>query len=154
MSLLIQHHNKILTKNKAGKPNGWLLPIFNVHDEIITPERHPQQVYLTVVSPSEIKGPHLHLKRWGLFTCIRGNVKIVARVDNRYEEYLSGEQYDFATIQVPAGVPAAIQNIGTEEAYVLNMPSPAWQPHDQDEHSVSFGDYTFTWPEKYSKCLH
>ncbi len=141
MSLLIQRHAKIQTRNRWGQPNGWLLPIFNINDGVISPEQIPQQVYLTVVTPGGVKGPHLHRKRWGLFTCIKGNVKIVVRTQNGYEEYLSGEDYEFATIQVPADVPALIQNIGGQEAYVLNLPSPAWRPDDQDEHPISFDDY-------------
>ena len=145
MPLLVQHHPKIITKNKEGRSNGWLVPIFNVHDGLIDDAQHPRQVYLTVIAPREIKGPHLHLKRWGLFTCIRGNAKIVVRTEKGYEEYLTGEDCEFATIQVPAGVPAALQNIGDKEAYMLNMPSPAWHVDDQDEHPVTFDNYTFTW---------
>jgi hypothetical protein len=44
---------------------------------------------------------------------------------NGYEEYVTGKDYELSTIQVPAGVPAALQNIGDQEAYMLNMPSPA-----------------------------
>lgn len=146
MPLFIQHHPKIITKNKEGRSNGWLVPVFNVHDGLIDEAQHPRQVYLTVIAPGEVKGPHLHLNRWGLFTCIQGNAKIVVRTENGYEEYLTGEDYEFATIQVPAGMPAALQNISDEEAYMLNMPSPAWHVDDQDEHPVSFDDYTFTWP--------
>lgn len=148
MPLLFQKHAKISTKNIEGKPNGWLVPIFNVHDGLVGPEQTPRQVYLTVIAPMEIKGPHLHMKRWGLFTCIRGNAKIVVRTDIGYEEYLTGEDHDFATIQVPAGVPAALQNLGGHEAYMLNMPSPAWHVDDKDEHPVDFDDYTFKWPEQ------
>lgn len=148
MPLFVQHHPKIITKNNEGRSNGWLVPMFNVHDGLIDEAQHPRQVYLTVIAPREIKGPHLHLKRWGLFTCIRGNAKIVVRTETGYEEYLTGDDYEFATIQVPAGVQAALQNIGDEEAYMLNMPSPAWHVDDQDEHPVSFDNYTFTWPEQ------
>jgi dTDP-4-dehydrorhamnose 3,5-epimerase len=143
MSVLVQCHPKIITKNKDGRSNGWLLPIFNVHDGVVAPEQYPKQVYLTIVAPREIKGPHLHLKRWGLFTCIRGNAKIIAHTAGGYEEYFTGEDYEFATVQVPAGIPAALQNIGDKEAYILNMPSPAWHKDDQDEHPVSFDDYEF-----------
>ncbi len=146
MQVLVQKHPKIVTKNKEARPNGWLVPIFNVHDRFISNAQHPQQAYLTVIAPREVKGPHLHMKRWGLFTCIIGNAKIVVRTESGYEEYLTGEDYEFATIQIPAGVPAALQNIGAKEAYMLNMPSPAWHIDDQDEHPVSFDDYTFTWP--------
>ena len=148
MTIPVYRHPKIVTKNTEGRPNGWLVPIFNVHDGVIDASQYPKQVYLTVIAPGEIKGPHLHLKRWGLFTCIRGNAKIVVRTEKGYEEYLTGEDNGFATIQVPAGVPAALQNIGDEDAYMLNMPSPAWHKDDLDEHSVSFDDYVFKWPLK------
>ena len=138
-------HVPIITKDKNGDVNGFLVPIFNVHDGWLDPEHYPQQVYLTVVSPGKVKGPHLHLKRWGLFTCIKGNAKIIIRTESGYEEHLTGQDHDFATIQVPAGIPAALQNIGDTDAYILNMPAPAWQVDDQDEHPVSFDDYNFTW---------
>jgi dTDP-4-dehydrorhamnose 3,5-epimerase len=139
-------HQRIPTRDAAGQLTGFLIPVFNVHDLWVSPEQHPQQVYLTVVAPGMVKGPHLHLKRWGLFTCIKGNAKIIVRADAGYEEFLTGDQHDFATVQVPAGVPAALQNIGDEDAYILNMPAPAWRPDDQDEHPVTFDGYRFEWP--------
>jgi len=144
-------HPRIVTKGNGGRPNGFLVPIFNVHDRMVEAAQHPQQVYLTVADPGEIKGPHLHMKRWGLFTCIVGNGRIVVRGANGYEEFLTGEDHGFASVQVPAGVPAALQNIGSGPAYFLNMPSPAWHPDDTDEQAVSFDDYTFTWPGKPGK---
>lgn len=140
--------SRIVTKNPTGTVNGFLVPLFNVHDGWLGPEQHPQQVYLTVVSPGMVKGPHLHLTRWGLFACVKGNGKVVVRTDAGYEEYLTGEDYEFALVQVPAGVPAALQSIGDSDAYFLNMPSPAWRADDQDEHPVSFDDYQFSWPDR------
>lgn len=148
MPISVHRHPRITTKNREGRSNGWLVPIFNVHDGIIDESQYPRQVYLTVIAPGEVKGPHLHLKRWGLFTCIRGNAKVIVRTEKGYEEYLTGEDNEFATIQVPAGVPAALQNIGATDAYMLNMPSPAWHIDDQDEHPISFDNYTFAWPAK------
>lgn len=145
MKILTQTHDKIITKDKNGKVNGFLLPIYNVNDRVISPSQHPKQIYLTVIFPGHVKGPHLHKKRWGLFTCIKGNIKVIIKKEERYEEHLSGQDYFYATIQVPAGVPSALQNIGDEDAYVLNMPAPAWRADQQDEHPVSFDDYTFTW---------
>ena len=135
---------KIGTKDLVGADNGFLIPIMNVHDNFVAPEQWPKQVYLTVVAEGKVKGPHLHHKRWGLFTCIRGNLKIVVRVDDKYQEYFSGEDHGFATVQVPASVPAALVNIGKGDAYVLNMPSPAWHTDDRDEWDVRFDDYDFT----------
>lgn len=145
MSVVTFPNPKIATRGATGESNGFLVPIFSVHDEKIAPAQHPQQVYLTVVAPGCVKGPHLHMKRWGLFTCIKGNVRIVLKMSHGYDEYVSGEAHEFRTVQVPAGVGTALQNIGSEDAYVLNMPSPAWNAIDQDEHFIHFQDYEFRW---------
>ena len=141
MPLSSKKNPKFPTKDRNGKPNGFLVPIFNVHEGFIDEAQFPKQVYLTVVAPDSAKGPHLHMKRWGMFTCIKGNVKIVARTEHGYEEHLSGEDHGFATIQLPAGIPAALVNIGSVDAYVLNMPAPAWHVEDQDDHPASFPDF-------------
>lgn len=143
MAILVQSHRKIRTRNKDGVENGFLIPIFSVHDKVLKPEQYPQQVYLTVISPRGVKGPHLHLKRWGLFTCIRGNARVIVRTQTGYQQFFTGEDHGYVTIQVPAGVPAALQNLGDAEAYMLNMPSPAWREDDQDEHPVTFEEAVF-----------
>jgi dTDP-4-dehydrorhamnose 3,5-epimerase len=142
-TILTYTHQKIVTRDAEGEENGFLVPIFNVHDGLVAATQYPQQVYLTTVAPKSVKGPHLHLKRWGLFTCIKGNVRIILRTDQGYEEFWSGEDHAFRTVQVPAGIPAALQNTGEEAAYVLNMPAPAWRPEDQDEHAVTFDESAF-----------
>jgi dTDP-4-dehydrorhamnose 3,5-epimerase len=141
--IICKKNKKFPTKNNSGVPNGFVVPIINVHDHFVADEQWPKQVYLTVAAPKEIKGPHLHYKRWGLFTCIKGDIKIVVKIDGKYLEYFSGENYEFQTVQVPAGIPAALVNIGDVDAYILNMPSPSWHPDDLDEWDVTFDDYTF-----------
>ena len=44
---------------------------------------------------------------------------------------------------MPTGVPAALQNLGQTEAFVLNMPNPAWTPEMKDEYSADFSDFKF-----------
>ena len=136
---------KIVTKDKDGAVNGFLIPVYNINEKFIPRERQPQQVYMTMAAPRSVKGPHLHMKRWGYFTCVKGNIKVVVKTDDGYDELYSGEDHEYATIEVPAGTPSALQNIGDIDAYILNTPYPAWQPDDQDEHPVTFDDYTFTW---------
>jgi len=143
ITIRCKKNKKIISKNNLGNPNGFLVPIINVHDHFVADEQWPEQVYLTVATRNEIKGPHLHYKRWGLFTCIKGNIKIVVRIDGKYHEYFSGEDFEFQTVQVPAGIPAALVNIGNEDAYILNMPSPSWHKDDQDEWDITFDDYLF-----------
>ncbi len=105
----------------------------NKYEKFVNQEQWPQQAYCTVDKPKEVKGPHLHKKRWRLFTCIKKNIKIVIKQDNKCIEHFFVENYDFSTIQVLAGIPAAIINIKNTDAYILNMPLWAWQPDDIDE---------------------
>lgn len=137
---------KFVTKNAQEQPNGFLVPIYNVHEGFFSPGKEPQQVYLTVIAGRQIKGPHLHFIRTGCFTCIKGNARFVLRTDDGYRVFYSGEEYEYRSVIVPTGVPAALQNLGDETAYVLNMPSPAWTPDMDDEHTSDFSDFDFSAP--------
>ena len=124
---------KIQTFDAEGKPNGYVVPIWNANETLYRPD----QIYLTAVAPHSQKGPHLHKSRQGVFCCIKGNVRIVTRCDGPiYLESQIGEFHDYAITQIPPGVPACIYNDGDEEALVLNMPSPAWTAEDPDEWPV------------------
>ena len=102
-----------------------------------------KQVYLTVVKPNNIKGPHLHYKRNGLFTCIKGNIRIVTKENNEYKIFFSGEDYNYNSILIPKGIPAVLQNISDIDAMVINLPSPGWTKEMQDEHSADSSDFDF-----------
>lgn len=141
MSIRTKANRRIETRDRGGRPNGFVVPIYSVHDGFVAPEQYPQQAYLTVVAPGTTKGPHLHMKRWGLFTCLSGNVKIVAKTDAGYEVHYSGEDHGYASVQLPAGSPAALVNEGKVPAFVLNLPSPSWHADDQDDHEVVGWDY-------------
>jgi len=137
VTLRVLSHPRIPTRGAEGAVNGFLIPLYNLYEGFLSPERRPEQVYLTVCRPGTHKGPHLHLTRWGYFTCIRGNVRIVAKLADGYAVAHTGEAHGFQTVEVPAGVPALIENVGEEDAYVINTPSPAWRPDDQDDHPVT-----------------
>lgn len=146
MTPQIKANPKFITKDSTGTPNGYLVPIYNIHDGFFPPGKEPQQVYLTVVGPRQIKGPHLHFIRTGCFTCIKGNARFVLKTPAGYEVIYSGEAYDYRSVIVPTGVPAALQNLGDDDAFVLNMPNPAWTPDMNDEHGADFSDFDFTAP--------
>ena len=135
---------KIKTKDYLNKDNGFLIPIYNINDNFFESGKEPQQVYLTVIMPGKIKGPHLHYIRTGCFTCIKGNARFVLKTTNGYEKIYSGERYDYKSVIVPTGVPAALQNLSHEDAYILNMPSPAWTPNMNDEYKAQFDDFDFS----------
>jgi dTDP-4-dehydrorhamnose 3,5-epimerase-like enzyme len=144
MDIRKKANRRIETRDQLGASNGFLIPIYNVLERFVDQAQEPKQVYCTVVAARTVKGPHLHMKRWGLFTCILGNIEIVVRLPNgTFERHHSGEKHAYSTIQVPAGIPAALVNRDVGPAYVLNMPSPSWSAEDPDDHSVDFGDFDF-----------
>src|SRR5262249_22747652 len=95
MEIRTTSHKKFTTKNEDGTPNGFLVPLFNTHDKFFVPGKEPQQVYLTTILPGKIKGPHLHFVRTGFFTCIKGNVRVVLKIDNAYKVFFSGEDHNY-----------------------------------------------------------
>jgi hypothetical protein len=126
--------NIILTKDSEENPNGTVIPIWHVDDG------YPiDQVYLTTVAPGCHKGPHLHMKREGRFTCIQGNAVIITLSDGLYTSHFF-EEYKPWILTVPAGTTAAIYNIGEQEAFFLNMPCPPWRADDPDECPVQDWD--------------
>lgn len=137
-------NSKFLTKNSEGNINGFLVPIYNINDDFFPKGQEPQQVYLTVIAKDKMKGPHLHFVRTGCFTCIRGNSRFILKTPEGYKVFKSGDDYNFRTVIVPTGIPALLQNIGDDDAYVLNMPYPAWTPDMNDEYDADFSDFDFT----------
>lgn len=131
------------TKDFDGSNNGFVLPIFNIHDQFFKDNKHnPKQFYLTTVDPLKTKGPHKHFIRQGCFCCISGNIKVVIKVDGKYEELFSGIDHEYQLIIIPRGIPALLINESSHmEAMVINMPDPSWTPDMEDEHTEDFSDY-------------
>jgi len=144
MNIKSKTNRKLITTDQNDLPNGFLVPIYNIHDEFFEDSNEPQQVYLTVISSRQIKGPHLHKIRIGCFTCIKGNTRFILKVDGEYQIFYSGEDYDYRSVIVPVGVAAALQNLEDRDAYVLNMPNPAWTADMNDEHNEDFSDFDFS----------
>jgi len=144
MDILTKVNVKHVTCDAQGRPNGYLVPIYNVNEHFFPEGLEPKQVYLTTIAPRAIKGPHLHYIRTGCFTCIRGNARFILKVNGVYQAIYSGENYQYRSVIVPKGVPAALQNLGDDDAFVLNMPVPAWAPNMHDEHTADFSDFNFT----------
>lgn len=143
MKLKIKTNSKFVTRDMLGQKNGFLVPIYNINDGFFEHGKEPQQVYLTVIEPRMMKGPHMHFVRTGCFTCIKGNARFILKTEFGYETILSGEDHEYRSVIVPTGVPAVLQNLGDDQAYVLNMPNPAWTPTMQDEYSANFDDFDF-----------
>ena len=122
----------IPTKDQQGNPNGYLHLLWNANEQ---PDMRPDQVYLTVIAPGCCKGPHLHHKRRGWFHVIKGEVRI--RIVNYERNSITGALLGgegLQSIGVAPGEGACLYNAGQGEAWVINMPSPAYDPNDPDEH--------------------
>lgn len=135
----VKKNTKFISKNQDGEENGYVIPIVDIKDEFPTLGRFPHQVYLTVVAPGEIKGPHHHKIRYAMYTCIKGNIKVVVKNQNAYEVYYSGEDHDYATIWVEKGLPTALVNLEKErESMIINTPSPSFRECPEDDYCVEF----------------
>jgi dTDP-4-dehydrorhamnose 3,5-epimerase-like enzyme len=143
MDIKTKANSKFITRDANNQVNGFLVPIYNIHDGFFEAGKEPQQVYMTVIAPNTIKGPHLHFIRTGCFTCIKGNVRFILKTPDGYQVFHSGNDHQYLSVIVPTGIPAALQNLGSDEAYVLNMPNPAWTPTMNDEQSADFSDFDF-----------
>jgi hypothetical protein len=141
MKIKTKENKKFETKDEDNNANGYLVPIYNINDSFFPISKEPQQVYLTVISPNKTKGPHLHYIRTGCFTCIKGNTRFILKTDEGYQVFYSGEDNNYLSVIVPCGIPALLENLGDEDAFVLNMPNPAWTPTMNDEYSADFSDF-------------
>lgn len=122
----------INTQDAEGKPNGHLIPIWNATQDTWRPD----QVYCTTVLPGMSKGPHLHLKRFGHFHCVKGCADLIMRTPKgRYLRVTLSP--NGMTYPVPPGYAAEIRCVGLEPAYILNLCSPAWSKDDPDDHAVT-----------------
>jgi mannose-6-phosphate isomerase-like protein (cupin superfamily) len=137
---------KIPTLDTEGLPNGYLQPIWNALD---SPHLRPDQVYVTAIAPHSRKGPHLHMRRRGMFVCISGKTHLRALTEGVYEEF---ELSCWPLLVIPPGVPCALYNYGDTEALVLNMPSPAWSAEDPDDHPVLDWKDPEDWPHHQMIC--
>ena len=144
MKINSKKNKKYITFDKENKENGFLIPIYNIKDKFFRDGIEPKQAYLTVVNEGSIKGPHLHKIRRGFFTCIKGNIRVILKIDGKYEIYYSGEKFDYLSVEIPTNIPAAIQNISDCKAYIINMPSPAWDKDMNDELTDDFSDFDFS----------
>ncbi len=143
MTLKILSHSKILSYDNIGAYTGFLLPVHTINDCFFRDGFEAQQINISALAPMCIKGPHLHLIRMVIFTCLKGNIRIVIKADKKYSNHFSGETYNHLSVEVPSGIPAAIQNIGDEEALILAVWNKAWTPDLKDEYDADFSDYNF-----------
>jgi dTDP-4-dehydrorhamnose 3,5-epimerase-like enzyme len=115
---------RVTTYDHSGNENGWLVELYKDGARTLA--------YLTAASPGAFKGYHLHRVRAARYVCIRGRMKIITYRDGRRDEHV----LDAAAPQrlfIPPNVATGLQNIGNEEAWLINYPDPPYDPGLRDE---------------------
>jgi len=97
------------------------------------------QVYITMVYPGVVKAWHCHEKQTDHFVCVSGMAK-VALHDLREGSPTHGETNDFVIgwqrqrlLIIPPGVYHGFMAVGTEPAYIINIPTELYDYETPDE---------------------
>ena len=108
---------KVPTFDLNGKENGFLMELFKDGNKTVA--------YLSAASPGGFKGYHLHRIRAARYICIKGTMKIILFINGKKEEHILtvGKK-----LTIPKNTPTGLQNIGSEEAWLINYPDPAYDP--------------------------
>ncbi len=121
---------KVLTKDHAGQENGWLMEMFKSEDGTKT------EVYLSAALPGAFKGYHLHRVRAARYVALKGKMKIITYV-NENDKWVRSENILEAgnpeRLFIPKNVATGLENVGGEEAWLINYPDPAYDPSLKDE---------------------
>ena len=119
---------KVPTKDALGNPNGFLIELYKEGDKTTA--------YLTAAAPGAFKGYHLHRVRAARYCVVRGQMKITmyTHVDGKWQK--EEKLLDSANPErlfIPKDVATGLENVGTEEAWLVNFPDPAYDPSLTDE---------------------
>lgn len=117
---------KVPTKDLSGKENGFLIEVFKSEDGSKT------EVYLSAAIPGAFKGYHLHRVRAARYVCLKGTMKVILYVNGKREEHILSTG-NLTRLFIPPNVPTALENVGEEEAWLVNYPDPAYDPNLKDE---------------------
>ena len=123
---------------KDSHINGELTVIWRDWDEIIN---EPKMVYVNIINPKQIKGPHIHKNRTTYFYCINGEVIIIVKDKEGNFHELKGDSRKPKLIEVSNDIPVAIVNPTTNISTVLVLADIAWKPDDIEMENVTFENY-------------
>ena len=125
--------------------NGELTVIWRNWDKIIA---SPEMIYVNLVNPGEIKGPHIHKNRTTSFFCMDGSIVLIIQDDGKKFHEMKMNSEKPVLITVPNGIAAAIVNPTSKIARVLVLADIAWRPNDNEMKDVLFDDYNWKkWKE-------
>jgi dTDP-4-dehydrorhamnose 3,5-epimerase-like enzyme len=126
-----QPAKRVETFDHEGKPNGWLMELYKDKETGTKTE-----AYLTAALPGAFKGYHLHRVRAARYVALKGKMKITTYEQNngvweKSETVLEAGKNE--RMFIPKNVATGLENIGNEEAWLINYPDPAYDPSLKDE---------------------
>src|SRR6185369_14018304 len=129
--LQIDIAKKVPTKDHQNQPNGWLMELYKDKDS-----GQKTEAYLTAAFPGAFKGYHLHRVRAARYVAVKGKMKVICyeQKDGKWvptEFILSADNPQ--RLFIPKNIATGLENIGDEEAWLINYPDPAYDPNLKDE---------------------
>jgi len=132
-------------KTRELKPitdeRGWLMEILRSDWEEF--EKFGQ-VYMTTCYPGMIKAWHYHKSQTDHFICIKGMAKVVlfdardgSSTKGVVNEFFMGEK-NRMLLKIPALVYHGFKGMGTEECWILNVPTKTYNYENPDEYRLPF----------------
>lgn len=121
---------KVQTNDHSGNGNGFLIELFKDKET-----GQKTEVYLTAAIPGAFKGYHLHRVRAARYVAIKGVMKITLYKPgepNSKEEHILDSSNPIRLF-IPKDIATGLENIGDEEAWLVNYPDPAYDPSLTDE---------------------
>ncbi len=130
-TIRVEPAKKVTTYDHSKNVNGHLIELYKDKD---TNEK--TEVYLTAALPGAFKGYHLHRVRAARYVALKGKMKITTYEHNGTAWEKTETILDAAEPQrmfIPKNAATGLENIGTEEAWLINYPDPAYDPTLKDE---------------------
>src|SRR4029079_18170294 len=122
---------KVTTYALGGEENGFLVELFKDKE---TGER--TEAYLTAAKPGAFKGYHLHRVRAARYVAVKGKMKIIC-YENKDGKWTPSEFILSADnpqrLVITKDIATGLENMGSEEAWLVNYPDPAYDPSLKDE---------------------
>ncbi|HVF69355.1 MAG TPA: hypothetical protein VNA13_02185 [Xanthomonadales bacterium] len=130
-NIKVEDAKKVQTFDHNRAENGFLIELYKDKET-----NNKTEVYLTAALPGAFKGYHLHRVRGARYVAIKGKMKITTyefdgQVWTPTETILDAEIP--TRMYIPKDVATGLENIGTEEAWLINYPDPAYDPSLKDE---------------------
>ena len=120
--------------------NGELTVVWRDWDNLI---KNPEMVYVNIVNPGEIKGPHVHKNRTSYFYCIDGEMVILVKDQEGVYHEIKINSNESKLVSVSNGIAAAIINPSKKPSKILVLADKSWKPNDNEMENVEFENYNW-----------